>query len=224
MAAPASNGSGTPRAKHTAALSSKILNMRFMQKAHERDLQQQLEEQQRMIDDESQWVLPSRDRMLAHANGANRHEAKRRRVIESETSYLPFTHTPVTGRQSFQNFSKQLEEEANKAEIPPEVDLPNMPRHAPTFRYMKPAADASTNKVKIGKERKVLLEGSAIDEEASKVADEEEHDSDNDIIQGARKKAMKRRAESVDSESTASSDVKKKRKKKKAAPNFIKPE
>ncbi|KAI8617741.1 hypothetical protein BC830DRAFT_1054126, partial [Chytriomyces sp. MP71] len=82
-------------------MSSKLLNMKFMQRSAQAEIRSKLEEEKAKSVSEAHWVL-----------GDGKDEASSSRPAVKfvlESSYLEFTETPIVGRKLFKSFNKEIE-------------------------------------------------------------------------------------------------------------------
>ncbi|KAI8982324.1 hypothetical protein BDF20DRAFT_866270 [Mycotypha africana] len=89
----------TPAKKEAKKPSSRLLNMKFMQRSLEKEMRENLEKEKKRIASESEWVL---DNKLIDTQ-------KPKIQIQYETSYLPFIQNSVAARRSFKEFNKTVE-------------------------------------------------------------------------------------------------------------------
>ncbi|KAI8929288.1 hypothetical protein BC831DRAFT_444596 [Entophlyctis helioformis] len=100
------NSKPAGRELHVSELSSKIKTMKFMNRANEARIRENLEKEQRVLDEQASWVLESVDRstLARHAN------------YEVESSYMSFIEVPSMARKSFKSFNTAVEKMADESE------------------------------------------------------------------------------------------------------------
>lgn len=105
------------------ALSTNVLNMKFMQRAEEAQIRSNLEQERARVQSESEWsldpsVLEKTTKGSSSSSGDGSSKTKKKnnsntssKIVAMESSYLPFMtlSSALTGRQSFQSFNKPIE-------------------------------------------------------------------------------------------------------------------
>ncbi|ORX90676.1 hypothetical protein K493DRAFT_304701 [Basidiobolus meristosporus CBS 931.73] len=94
------------RELHKKELSSKLLNMKFMQRQQERELRDRLEEAEQKALAQSHWKVEYQDSSIE----------KPKLQVEYEPSYLSFNMTGLVGRKSYQSFNEDIEKVAVDSE------------------------------------------------------------------------------------------------------------
>ncbi|KAH9273483.1 hypothetical protein BASA83_004149 [Batrachochytrium salamandrivorans] len=90
---------GQGRPAHVKELSGKIKDMKFMNRANEARIRENLKNEQHIQDSKSAWVLSTVD-TSGFTSGIQH---------EQESSYLLFMDAPSMARKSFNSFNKDLE-------------------------------------------------------------------------------------------------------------------
>ncbi|KAI8340044.1 hypothetical protein BC941DRAFT_419251 [Chlamydoabsidia padenii] len=92
--------------KQTKKPSNRLMGMKFMQRSLEKEQQEQIEKERKRIISEAEWQIDY------EATEAQKPKIR----VEYQPSYLSFTDTTQSGRQSFQKFNKTIENPNEEAE------------------------------------------------------------------------------------------------------------
>ncbi|KAI8079807.1 uncharacterized protein BX664DRAFT_341503 [Halteromyces radiatus] len=86
--------------------SNRLMGMKFMQRSVEKEQQEKMEKERKRIITEAEWKIDYEST-----------EVQKPKIrVEYQPSYLSFTETTQTGRQSYQKFNKSIENPNEESE------------------------------------------------------------------------------------------------------------
>ncbi|KAI3404094.2 hypothetical protein KGF56_003130 [Candida oxycetoniae] len=101
----------------SSSLSSRVLNMKFMQKAKDlKTIEKRQQESQKKVEDISEWKLPSSEQILRMASRKSKIESVGYGTIMSDTSYYRKRRSSIGGEFAEETLNKEEDKEYDDIE------------------------------------------------------------------------------------------------------------